>query len=435
MARAARQTTRRSGKAAGGPGTPVGLWAATLRAGLGLVTLSAAAGLGRNTASMIAHGGRSGTAESWRKLQQALSVAGQPLSMEELRRPLSAAEVRWCRQQAERLQATHAAMQIIPLRHIRPDQLWRPETFGERNKESKTMILTSNVWSRLGLRDNPFREPTSSRDLYMTAEMESCAAMIQQAAREQGFLAVVGRIGSGKTTTLRAAIEPLLESPQYAICHVQALARERINARTVLEAMVKDLAGEGERIPASLEALTRKVRTHVQGLLQQRINPVLIIDEAQALHPTTFSFLKRIREVCSRGFTSGCAVILVGQSDATPDLRIKLGLPSVQEVARRISVYELPCLAGDLAGYVQHRFQRAGAGNRKVIDDAALAALGHHFREGGIAPQEVEQILVPAMVLAARIGESRITLDVLSKVMGRLVMPPAEGEEAANGGQ
>jgi type II secretory pathway predicted ATPase ExeA len=417
---------------------PVNLWRVLLKAGLGCRTLSLSAGLGRNTVSMICHGHHGGTRATWERITKALAGMGIRATVEELRSPLLPGEVAWCDRAAAGRMGDLAGARRPGLVRVAPGELWpvRAKGGGQQNGGGQDM-LSSAVWERLGLRANPWREPSGRNDLYLTTAMRECAGAVEQCCQEHGFLAICGEIGSGKTTVLRYALDPLYDNAQYAISHVCCLARERANARSIQEAMLRDLAGDVS-IPSSHESLTRKVKGTVHHLLGQGIHPALIIDEAQALHPSALPFLKRIREECSRGFMAGCAVILIGQTNAQPDLRRKLQLASVQEVSRRVTIYDLPGLGPALGDYVQWRMARAGAGNRKPVEDAALAALAAHYkttdpRSGReawlpVGPQEIEQVLTTAMTLAVKYGESRVTARYVHMALGEVCREPAAAE-------
>jgi type II secretory pathway predicted ATPase ExeA len=152
---------------------------------------------------------------------------------------------------------------------------------------------------------------------------------------------------------------------------------------------------------------------------------VLVIDQAQWLSPTALVALKTLRDDMARGYSAGVGVLLSGQSGPSvkPDLKRVLDLPSVREVALRITVLDLPPLGDHLAGYVLDRFTRAGAGNRKVLTDEALTV---HFARTAITPLEVHSLLSSAMELAWRAGQERVTAQVLAQILGTMKRPAGE---------
>lgn len=456
---ARRERRRRSRKRLPAAGRPVRMWSAILRNGLGVMRASIESGLSRNQLLAVCKGRRGCRRDLPAKVYAALARLGCELerfgvrSPGDLLLPLSDREAAACRARSDRLRrASGRDTVLLPaVVHVTVDDYWpgdRPDGLGataDKNRRD-TEMLTSTTWRALGMTSNPWRPPRGKDDLFLTRDMRACADLVEQACREQDFLALVGEVGCGKTTVLRYALEPLALSAQYAISHVMALARERVNARVILEAMARDFEGAETHIARSIESLTRQVCDHVQGLLRRNVAPVLVIDEAQALHASALAPLKRIRELTAVGYEAGCAVILVGQTGAQPDLKMKLSLPTVQEVARRVTVVELGGLGEAIPEYLAWRWKRAGAGNRKVVDDAAVAALMAHFggaadargrgadRRWSVGPQELEQVLSPAMTLAARAGEGRVTVATLSKVLRNFREPEASGDEKGGAG-
>jgi type II secretory pathway predicted ATPase ExeA len=414
------------------------MWSAILRNGLGVVQVSLRAGLCRNQLLAVVKGTRGCRRELPGKVYDALVGLGCELGRFGVRSPAdlmlpidSAAEVRWCRERSRAIgRGTPDTVEIPAFARVAAGDYWKGE--GRRVKGETTAdgtqptedggMITSEVWTHFGLKANPWRPPAGPQDLYLTPAMRTTAELLRQAARDLDFVAIAGEVGCGKTTCLRYALEPLAVNPQYRISHLISLARERVNARAIQTALLMDLSGDDVRVPSSAERLSRRVKEAVHTLLRGGQSPVLVIDQAQSLSPAALVCLKTIRDDYARGYSAGVAVLLSGQSGETvkPDLKRVLGLPSVREVALRITVLDLPPLGEHLSGYVLDRFARAGAGNRKVLTDEAMSALTAHFARTAITPLEVHSLLSSAMELAWRAGQERVTAQVLAQILGTL---------------
>lgn len=403
------------------------MWRLALERGLGLVTLSRAAGLARNTASNVALGRYRGTAATREALWRALRAAGADVTIEEMMAPLPDRDVAWCRRAAARMMSVRANRRAAGLVRIAASELW--------NLEERTMI-GERVLAHFGLAADPFREPENRSDCYVGPQQKHLEALVLEVARRREIAAVSGPVGSGKTVAVRRAVEQLEASDSFAVCHVQAVAVERVNARTIEEALLLTLAGERTSIPASHERLSRRVIEAVRHSLDSGVSPVLVIEEAHALPARALSPIKRLWERTGRGFRMGCGVVLVGQSPELPQL---LALPSVRELRERTLMVEfLPLnavdadgrpLTDETAGYLAWCFGgRSRGAARKLLDDRALAALDQHFR-GRLTPLKLRLVLTSAMMLAFQRGQRTIGPEIMHEVLRTIAEPDLGGED------
>lgn len=456
---------RRGTLSAGGDKKPIRLWAAVLLGGLGLRTLSRLAGLGRNTVSMIGHGRNGGTPETWQRIIEGFRRAGVDvagLSVEELRRPLTPAETAWCEARGRRMQSTRATVRVPALQHISVADYWR-STRGDsadsaessatrlaqrggagwpgRGPGRRCNMISHDVLRHFGLARDPFLPPANRADLYVSARLRALEELVQETARRRGMLAIAGDVGSGKTIAVRRALQPLADDPaRYRICYVQTLNREAVNARALLEAVLRDTAGGETTVPASPEALTRKVARTCGALIERNVSPLLVIDEAQALQTRALRPIKRLVEITGSGYLPGLGVILVGQS---PELLERLEQPNVRELRARLHVEPMGGLGEELGPYINWRFKRAGA-RREVVARGAVRAIARHYRRavpGGkfleadlCGPLTVEADLTRALRLAHDRGERQVTAQVIHEVLGGYAEDEENGDRDQKGG-
>ena len=121
------------------------------------------------------------------------------------------------------------------------------------------------------------------------------------------------------------------------------------------------------------------------------------------------------------------SVILVGQ----PELEGRLQLTNydIREFSIRCNVQQLPPLGLELENYIKHKFGRQGVDYKKVISPDGITAVQNRLR-GQLSygqakkaqekdmsyPLMVNTLLVKAMNLAASMGESLITADVIHEI-------------------
>ncbi len=283
-------------------------------------------------------------------------------------------------------------------------------------KEQK--MLSQTVRTHFKLFNDPFiNEFRSGKDdVYLSRSQKKAAKIIRDSIMNGGFLAVVGHVGSGKSTCWKY-VEQTLDPKRYIVAVVRQISKERLSASAICEALLVHLGCD--KIPGSLEARARVIgrRLEEHYLAGRRI--VLVIDEAHELHHSTLRSLKRFWEY-EKGFRKLLSILIVGH----PHLKRRFESPDLEEVSLRCSLFEIQPLGKELREYVHWKLKRAGGANaqnpQRVITDDALELLAKRFRRARKKygrpldfPLFVNRCLSLAMEKACDLGEPRVTADII----------------------
>ena len=305
------------------------------------------------------------------------------------------------------------------------------------NEEPDLMLLRKQTLSpdarrAFGLFRDPFAEPASSEEMFLSPDIRYVREALYQGAKHGNlFAAVVGESGSGKSTLrkdLRARIArdrlPLVLIEPYVL----AMEDNDIKGKTlksvhICEAILEEIAPSAKPARSS-EARFRQVHRALRESAKMGNKHLLIIEEAHSLPVPTLKHLKRFFELeAENGFDKLISILLIGQTELGN--RLDERSPEVREVVQRCELLTLNPLGTHLQSYLQHRFQVIGKPLDEVIGDDGIAALyakltspGRNGRPGHsvVYPLAVQNVLTAALNAAASIGATRLSPEIIAEV-------------------
>jgi len=192
--------------------------------------------------------------------------------------------------------------------------------------------MNKKLLALYGLKWNPFSPELPTEALYITPRIEHFYWRIEQGLiQEGGFALITGDPGTGKSVVLRLLAERLGQLRDIA---VGAITHPSSNLADFYREM-GDLFGV-ELKPhnrwGGFKALRERWLAHLEGTL---LRPVLLIDEAQEMHPAV---LNELRLLSSTQFDSQTllTVVLAGDARLTAKLRRDELLPLGSRMRTRL---------------------------------------------------------------------------------------------------
>lgn len=284
-------------------------------------------------------------------------------------------------------------------------------------------MLTQHAQKHFHLFRDPFQDDVQTpEDVFVSSDQRYVRESMFLAARQGGFLAVVGESGAGKSVLRRDLVDRIRrEGHPIRPVSPRTIDKAQLTAAGICQAIIEDLSDERPR--RTLEAQARQIERILTESSRAGSYHVLIIEEAHDLHIETLKFLKRFWEL-EDGFRRLLGIVLIGQ----PELMNKLDerrYPSAREVIRRCVISVLDPLDENLEAYLAHKLKRIGADVGAIFDPSAFEALRAGLvRDNG---RSVESFLYPLIVnsyatkgmnLAAEVGAAKVDAEIIRGVFG-----------------
>lgn len=269
-----------------------------------------------------------------------------------------------------------------------------------------------------GLREKPFALSPDPRYLFLAeSHREALAHLLYGVDQGEGFIAVVGEVGTGKTTLCRTLLQRLGAETEVAF-----LFNPDLSPIELLESVCTEF---GVSVPggASRRDLLERINEFLVHNKRQGRRVLLIIDEAQNLPDETLEQVRLLSNLETET-SKLIQIVLLGQ----PELEAKLASEGLRQLRQRISVWWTlgPLTRSETADYVRHRLRVAGGASRSCFRERALREV--HRRSLGVP--RVVNILCERALLAAYADDAR---DVDVRHVRRAVTELASGRPATAG--
>ena len=203
-----------------------------------------------------------------------------------------------------------------------------------------------------GLTELPFTlTPNTSFYLGLAPHNEALAVLLTALKTGEGFLKVIGEVGTGKTLLCRKLLNEIPDHFVTAYIPNPYLNPDELRRAVAVELGVK----QAQRMSAQL--LTQRIQTRLLELHAKGHSVVLIVDEAQALPEESLEALRLFTnlETESRKLLQ---VVMFAQ----PELDARLAEQHFRQLRQRITFsYRLRAMsAEEVEHYIQHRLNVAG---------------------------------------------------------------------------
>jgi putative secretion ATPase (PEP-CTERM system associated) len=247
-----------------------------------------------------------------------------------------------------------------------------------------------------GLSGQPFQLGPDPSFFYGSRGHRRAYAYLQYGLYQgEGFIALTGEVGAGKTTLIRNLLRQL-DSSKVVAAH---LVSTQLDADNLLRAVATAFGlavreHDKARVIAAVEA-------YLLSLALKNKRALLIVDEAQNLAPQALEELRMLSnfQIENRALLQS---FLVGQ----PELRQLMRSPGMQQLRQRViaSFHLGPLDADETRAYIEHRLKHVGWKDDPSFDDRTFPLI--HAFTGGI-PRRINS-LCTRVLLGGYLSEKHV---------------------------
>ena len=232
-----------------------------------------------------------------------------------------------------------------------------------------------------GLAEPPFSLSPTPRFAFHSGSYATALDEVRRSLdRREGFIVITGEVGTGKSMLCRAAMQESGTNTFVSLILDPCVTAEELLAQVLSDFGVLDRDARSPRrvVPAPLHQLIVVLQRFLTSLAPLGGRAVVIIDEAQHLHPVLLEQLRLWSNLDGDG-PPLLQIVLSGQ----PELDTLLGRPEMRQVRQRVS--RRCVLTGleqnEVAEYIEHRLTVArGPDTREEPGPAGVLTQGEFWR-------------------------------------------------------
>ena len=256
------------------------------------------------------------------------------------------------------------------------------------------------------LKKEPFHVTPDPEFLFLSPSHKAALrALVYGVEERQGFVALLGEVGLGKTTILRSYLERVDQS-QIKPIH---LIHPNLSFRELLHTLCQECGLEGTTENIA-ETITRLHHVLI-GEYQQGRNVALLVDEAQHMPIETLEQLLLLSNL-ETSTQKLLQIVLVGQ----PEFEAKLNAQALRQLKQRLVIRAtiVPLTAEESRDYILYRLAKVRLADNPIFTRGALQAI---ITQAQGIPRVLNILCTNALIQGFVNGQPRISVKIAQEVI------------------
>ena len=256
------------------------------------------------------------------------------------------------------------------------------------------------------LKKEPFHITPDPEFLFLSPSHKAALrALVYGVEERQGFVALLGEVGLGKTTILRSYLERVDQS-QLKPIH---LLHPNLSFRELLHTLCQECGLEGTTENIA-ETITRLHHVLI-GEYQQGRNVALLVDEAQHMPLETLELLLLLSNL-ETSTQKLLQIVLVGQ----PEFEAKLNAQALRQLKQRLVIRAAiaPLTAEESRDYILYRLAKVRLVDNPIFTRGALQAI---ITQAQGIPRVLNILCTNALIQGFVNGHPRISVKIAQEVI------------------
>ena len=256
------------------------------------------------------------------------------------------------------------------------------------------------------LKKEPFHVTPDPEFLFLSPSHKAALRTLVYGVEErQGFVALLGEVGLGKTTILRSYLERVDQS-QLKPIH---LIHPKLSFLELLHTLCQECGLEGttENIAETITGLHHVLT----GEYQQGRNVALLVDEAQHMPLETLEQLLLLSNL-ETSTQKLLQIVLVGQ----PEFEAKLNAQALRQLKQRLVIRAtiVPLTAEESRDYILYRLAKVRLADNPIFTRGALQAI---ITQAQGIPRVLNTLCTNALIQGFVNGQPRISVKIAQEVI------------------
>jgi general secretion pathway protein A len=260
------------------------------------------------------------------------------------------------------------------------------------------------------LHKKPFSLAPDPEFLYLSQQhKDALGAIIYGIKEREGFVSVIGEVGTGKTTIVRSYLHKAGRKQILPIF----IFNSNISFHELMKTFLHEVGIDAERIQRR-HNVNGMVRLAYQAMLEktrQGKTIVLIIDEAQNMPIETLGSLCILSNF-ETAKSKLIQIVLVGQ----PELQKKLDLYELRQLRQRLAYRALitPLSTKESLRYIHHRLSLSSKVKKPVFTTSAIRRIVKHSK--GV-PRVINILCENSLVAGYGLQKKPVSLQIVKQVI------------------